>query len=118
MKLINKPPIILFVFFTNNNIICTITNFEGKTLMWSTSGSNKINGIKKITTSTIFTLVKKLYNFNNISSLSIYVRIKGISKFKINFVKHLKYIGFNILTIQEKFCFPHAGCKKSKSRKF
>ena len=117
MKLISKTPIILFVFFTTNNIICTITNFEGKTLMWSTSGINKIIGSKKITTSTVFTLAKKLYNFNNINNSSIYIKLKGVNKVKTNFIKYLKVLGFNILMIQEKLYLSHAGCKKPKKRK-
>ncbi len=117
MNLINKRSIILFVFFTNNNILCTITNFRGETLMWSTAGSDKVKGTKKITTSTIFTLIKKLYNFINANNFSLYIKVKGINKVKTNFIKQLKTFNFNILVIQEKLCLPHSGCKRSKVRK-
>lgn len=119
MKLLNKSPIILFVYFTNNNILCTISSIQGQTLMWSTVGLNKLKGTKKITTSTVSVLTKYLYNFSkNKDLLTLHVKIKGTNKIKSNFIKHLKLLGFNILTIQEKFCLPYGGCKNAKVRKF
>ena len=118
MKLNNKPPVILSISFTNNNILCTITNFRGRSLIWDTAGSNKIKGSKKITTSTIFALIKRLYSFINLNHFPLlYIKIKGVHKVKTNFIKQLKTFGSNILMIQEKLYLPHAGCNKPKNRK-
>lgn len=118
MKLFNKFPIILSIYFANNNILCTITNLQGNTLTQSTAGINKIKGTKKVTISSIYALIKTLCSspeFNN--SLSVYIKIKGTSKIKTNFIKYLKLFDFKILLIQEKLCLPYGGCKKVKTRK-
>lgn len=118
MQLINKNTLILFVLLTNNNIIYTLTNLNGRVLKSISMGSKKVKGAKKITNTTIFTVIKslcvhmKLYNFP-----FLYLRIKGSNRTKNELVKYFKIQGFNILMIQEKLLVPYGGCKNSKSRK-
>ena len=118
MKLINKSFSILFISFTGGNVICTITNTQGNTLMWTSIGSKKIAGSKKITISSVSALIQTLYSFcNHRNLLSTYVKIKGTNKLKSNFLKHLKSAGFDILLIQENLLSPFGGCKQSRMRK-
>nr|QJF58220.1 ribosomal protein S11 [Corallina officinalis] len=118
MKLSNKNLLILFIFFKNNNIICTLTNVKGSPLNWATVGTKKMRGTKKITTSSITNTTKLLYNYSTkINSTNIYLKIKGTNKSKFFFIKSLKTIGFTILSIQENLIIPHNGCKKLRTRR-
>lgn len=114
----NTNSLILFVLFSKNNILCTLTTLKGETLIGISGGANRTKGIKKSTNSTVFAIIKTLYNYSKkFSYLTLYIRIKGTSKNKNNFIKYLKSFGFNILLIQEKFSSPHGGCKMIKSRR-
>nr|YP_009660503.1 ribosomal protein S11 [Corallina chilensis]QCS25451.1 ribosomal protein S11 [Corallina chilensis] len=118
MQLPNKNLSILFIFFKNNNIICTLTNANGAPLNWATVGTNKMRGTKKITTSSIINTIKLLYNYSiRMNSTSIHLKIKGTNKSKLFFIKSLKTIGFIILSIQENLIIPHNGCKKIRTRR-
>lgn len=118
MQSIKKHSLILFVIFTNNNILCTLTDLEGKTLKSVSTGSKKIKGIKKVTNTTITTIIKILYKYvKTYKFFSLYVRIKGTSKSKNEFIKTLKTHNFNILLIQEKLSLPHGGCRTPRLRK-
>ena len=118
MKLLNKNHLLININFTNTNVICTVTDMNGKTLTWASTGKEKIKGMKKITTSTILVLAKYLYVYNIRNNISVtHVKIKGINKIKTGFIKQLKLLGLNILTIQQKFNLPHGGCKNARTRK-
>lgn len=118
MQLISKNSLILFISLTNNNIICTLTDLNGRVLKSISIGSKKTRGVKKVTNATVFTITKILYKyivFNRFPSL--YLRIKGTHKLKNEFIKSLKIQGLIILMIQEKLFLPHGGCKSSRTRK-
>lgn len=118
MKLLVNPTLILIIKFTNNNILCTLINIKGNVLIGTSAGIKKIKGTKKISTTTISLLIKKIYNWIKVKNFpSIHIKVKGTHKFKTNFIKYLKLVGFNILTIQEKLYLPHSGCKQSQTRK-
>ena len=118
MQLINKNSLILFVLFTNSNIICTLTNLNGQVLKSISAGSKKVRGVKKITNMTIFNIIKVLYKHVLFcKSPFLYLRVKGSNKNKAEFFKFLKVKGFNILIVQEKLLLPHGGCKNPSLRK-
>lgn len=118
MKLLNKSPLILFIYFTNSNILCTITNIQGKTLTWINIGTEKVKGTRKITTSSIYNLVKTINNFFKVqNNSSMYIRVKGTNKNKTTLIKQLKLVGLVVLSIQEQINIPYGGCKKYSVRK-
>lgn len=118
MKLLNSYTAILFIYFTRNNILCTITNLQGNTLAWSTAGTKKLKGAKKITISSIHALSKTLSKYSSDRGiLTVYVKVKGTNRLKSSFIKSLKLLNFNILLLQEKLCLPHSGCRKNRIRK-
>ena len=117
MKDLNKFFSILYINFTYNNIICTLTTYKGNTLIWSTTGSKKTKGLKKITTASINSLINCLYKNYLKNSKSICIKIKGYNKNKNLFIKKLKVLGFKILFIQENLNIPYNGCKKKRKRK-
>lgn len=116
MKLANKSLYILCISFLHNNIICTLTDSSGKTLMWSSTGEQKQKGTKKITLTSLNFIINKLYIWVNLSS-KIYIKIKGNNKVKNIFLKRLKMLGFSLIIIQERLCISYNGCKKKKTRR-
>nr|WDA66133.1 ribosomal protein S11 [Phymatolithon calcareum] len=113
-----KKSNVLSVLFTKNNIICTLTDITGKLITWTTTGSFKFRGVKKVTASTISSTIKKLYNYNkNFGYNCTHVKLKGINKHKILFIKNLKTIGFNISSLQDSLILPHNGCRTNRSRR-
>ena len=118
MQLISKNLAILSVFFTKNNILCTLSDFKGKTLFSISAGSNKTKGLKKITNTTLFVLMKKLnYQIGELQITSLYLRFRGLNKNKNDFFKFLKNMKFNILLVQNQNKIPHGGCRVPKPRK-
>lgn len=116
MKLSSKTFYFLFILFTHNNIICTLTNEFGKTLLWSSTGEKKQKGLKKTNLTSINFIINKLCKYSKNSNI-IYVRIKGTNKNKNLFLKKLKSFNFNLLMIQENLNIPYNGCKRTKIRR-
>ena len=116
MQSIKSNSVILHVYFTSNNILCTITNLKGKILFSFSAGMYKLKGLKKVTTTTINSLIKNLYSKLKNHQV-VYLKLKGYHKNKNDFLKCLKMTKWEILLIQENLCRPHGGCKQPKIRK-
>lgn len=114
----NKKLVILSILFTPNNILFTLTCLNGKVLFWTSSGTKKIKGTKKISISIILLIINNiieyLYKFNY---NFIYIKTKGFNKNKKNILKYFKFSFLKILLISDETFFPHNGCKKSKLRR-
>lgn len=118
MNFFNQQILILHVLFTKNSILCIIINTNAKILAWSNVGNSKIKGSKKVTAVSINSFLKRLYFHNKIISNSlIYIKFKGFNKYKNYFFKTLKFLGYNIIFIEENLNLPYNGCKKKKTRK-
>ena len=118
MELIYKNSAVLSILFTKNNIFCTFSNLEGKTLNSISIGSKKIKGLKKTTNLTIFFLIKDLNKLiSKYKIFYLYLKLKGINKNKNLFFKSLKNIQSTILYIQNKNKIAYGGCKMPKTRK-
>ena len=116
MQLIKSNALILYAVFTKNNLFCTLTNLKGTVVLSLSTGSFKVKGVKKVTNISLYSIIKILFKYVK-NNKTLYLRIKGTSKFKNEFIKALKLIGFNIYLIQEKLSVAHGGCKKVKNRK-
>ena len=118
MQLIYKNSAVLSVFLKKNNIFCTISDLEGKTLNSISTGSKKIKGLKKTTNLTIFSLIKDLNkSIEKLQIFHLYLKLKGINKNKNLFFKNLKNTKSTLLLIQNKNKIAYGGCKIAKPRK-
>ena len=118
MELIYKNSAVLSVLFTKNNIFCTFSSLEGKTLNSISIGSNKVKNLKKTTNLTIFFLIKNLNKLIEKHKIFyLYLKLKGMNKNKNLLFKNLKKIHSNILFIQNKNKIAYGGCKIAKIRK-
>ena len=118
MQLIYQNSAVLSVLFTKNNIFCTLSNLEGKTLNSISTGSKKFKGLKKTTNLTIIYLIKDLNKTTEkFEIFHLYLNLKGLNKNKNLFLKSLKNIKSNLLSIQNKNKIAYGGCKIPKARK-
>ena len=101
-----------------NNTIITITDRQGNTLSWATSGGSGFRGSR---TSTPFaaqvaadkagTLAKE-YGLKNLD-----VNVKGPGPGRESAVRALNNAGFKITSIVDVTPIPHNGCRPPKKRR-
>ncbi len=101
-----------------NNTIITITDRQGNTLSWATSGGSGFRGSRK---STPFAAqiasqkageVAKEFGMQNLE-----VFIKGPGPGRESAVRALNSIGFKITNITDVTPIPHNGCRPPKKRR-
>nr|WOL37371.1 ribosomal protein S11 [Polyopes affinis] len=117
MRTDNKS-IILTILFTSNNILYSLTSLTGNVILWTSTGSKKTKGTKKITIITISTatkfIIKRIielgYNY-------VHIKLKGFKKNKKVALKYLKTSKLHILSICDNSSLAHNGCKQSKIRR-
>lgn len=113
--MIKTRALILYILITNNNIFYTITDLKGNVIMWTSLGSTKIKGTKKMTLNSI--KLNLMYLLNNQNPLAIHIIFKGNNKYKKFIIKYLKQLSINILSICDQTTCAHNGCKLKKRRR-
>jgi small subunit ribosomal protein S11 len=103
---------------TFNNTIITITDRQGNTLSWATSGGSGFRGSRK---STPFAAqvaserageAAKEYGLQNLE-----VRVKGPGPGRESAVRALNSSGFKVQSITDVTPIPHNGCRPPKKRR-
>ncbi|MGH8507895.1 MAG: 30S ribosomal protein S11 [Gammaproteobacteria bacterium] len=101
-----------------NNTIITITDKQGNTLGWSTSGASGFRGSRKSTpfaaqvaAEKVGTAVKEF----GVETLEVYV--KGPGPGRESAVRALNAAGFKITNITDVTPIPHNGCRPPKRRR-
>jgi small subunit ribosomal protein S11 len=101
-----------------NNTIITITDRQGNTLSWATSGSGGFKGSRKSTPFAAQVAAEKAgraaqeYGVKNLE-----VRIKGPGPGRESAVRALNAVGFKIASISDVTPVPHNGCRPPKRRR-
>lgn len=102
-----------------NNALITITDKNGNTLDWMTSGRLGFKGRQKTSSAAIFTLslavAKRLISKKNIIAT---IKFKGNWVHRHIFLRSLKTVpNLKIYSITEKTPIQHAGCRLPKARR-
>lgn len=112
-----QPQGIAHVNCTYNNTLITITDTEGNTLCWTSSGS-RFRGSKKSTpfaaANVAEELAKRAYSYG---LREIDVVMKGPGNAKTHSVKSLRNGGLLIKSIYDKTPIKHGGVKPKKRRR-
>lgn len=101
-----------------NNTIITITDRQGNTLSWATSGGCGFRGSRKSTPFAAQVAAEKAgtaakdYGVKNVE-----VRIKGPGPGRESAVRALNAVGFKITQIEDVTPIPHNGCRPPKRRR-
>ena len=101
-----------------NNTIITITDRQGNTLSWATSGGAGFRGSRKSTPFAAQVAAEAAgrvaveYGIKNLD-----VRIKGPGPGRDSSVRALNALGIKILSISDVTPVPHTGCRPPKKRR-
>jgi small subunit ribosomal protein S11 len=114
----NVAEAIAHVHASFNNTIITITDRQGNTLSWATSGNAGFKGSRKSTPFAAQMAAEKAgraaqeYGVKNVE-----VRIKGPGPGRESAVRALNAIGIKVTSIADVTPVPHNGCRAPKRRR-
>lgn len=101
-----------------NNTIVTISDCQGNTLGWATSGGSGFRGSRKSTPFAAQVAAERCaeivqeYGVKNLE-----VMVKGPGPGRESAVRALNAAGFHIISITDVTPIPHNGCRPSKKRR-
>lgn len=103
---------------TFNNTIVTITNSNGDTISWASSGSVGFKGARKGTPFAAQTAAEQAsLEAVNIGMKTVEVLIKGQGSGRETAVRSIAGAGLEIISIQDITSIPHNGCRPPKRRR-
>jgi small subunit ribosomal protein S11 len=101
-----------------NNTIINITDLQGNTIAWSSSGASKFSGSKKSTPFAAQIAAEnagKKAREHGVKTLD--VKVKGPGSGRESALRALLAVGFTVATIRDVTSLPHNGVKPSKRRR-
>ena len=108
----------VYITSTFNNTLITITDANGNTIGWSSSGSSGFKGTRKSTpfaaTSAMETVARKALGVG-VKSVDVY--IKGPGSGRDAALRAIKSVGLSISAISDITPIPHNGPRASKKRR-
>ncbi len=101
-----------------NNTIITITDRQGNTLGWATSGGSGFRGSRKSTPFAAQVAAERVGNVvKEYGVKNLEVNVKGPGPGRESAVRALNAAGFKILSIMDVTPIPHNGCRPPKRRR-
>jgi small subunit ribosomal protein S11 len=114
----NVPHGVAFIQASFNNTIVTITDSEGKTLAWKSSGSLGFRGSRK---GTPFAAQQAASNAasqaRDHGMRTVEVRVNGPGSGRESAIRALAAAGLDVKTIKDVTPIPHNGCRPPKRRR-
>jgi small subunit ribosomal protein S11 len=109
---------IAYVQSTFNNTIITITDQQGNTLCWKSSGTAGFKGARKGTPFAAQLAAKEVANdAKEFGVRYVDVRVKGPGAGRESAIRALKAGGLEIKSIKDVTPIPHNGCRARKRRR-
>lgn len=106
------------IFASFNNTIITITDRQGNTLSWATSGGSGFRGSRKSTPFAAQVAAERAGEAAKVYGLkSLDVLVKGPGPGRESAVRALNNVGFKIQNIVDVTPLPHNGCRPPKRRR-
>lgn len=101
-----------------NNTIVTITDRQGNTLCWATSGGSGFRGSRKSTPFAAQVAAERAGKMaQEFGMKNLEVCIKGPGPGRESAVRALNGVGFRITNISDVTPIPHNGCRPPKRRR-
>jgi small subunit ribosomal protein S11 len=106
------------VFASFNNTIITITDRQGNTLSWATSGGSGFRGSRKSTPFAAQVAAERAGQAAQEHGVkNLEVLVKGPGPGRESAVRALNNVGFKITNISDITPIPHNGCRPPKKRR-
>src|SRR5512141_1806448 len=103
---------------TFNNLLITITDMKGNTLVWGSAGKAGFKGSKK---STPFAATVAAENCGreamNLGLRRVHVRVQGPGSGRESAIQALASVGLRVVSIRDVTPIPHNGCRPPKKRR-
>ena len=103
---------------TFNNLLITITDLKGNTLVWGSAGKAGFKGSKK---STPFAATVAAENCGreamNLGVRRVHVRVQGPGSGRESAIQALASVGLKVMSIKDVPPIPHNGCRPPKKRR-
>jgi small subunit ribosomal protein S11 len=107
-----------YVFSSFNNTLVTITDAQGDTVCWGSSGSSGFKGSKKGTPFAAQVAAQKAAEKAIAMGMSrVNVFVKGAGSGREIAVRALQSAGLNVSSIKDVTPIPHNGCRPRKIRR-
>jgi small subunit ribosomal protein S11 len=117
-KLVHVAKGVAHIAATFNNTIVTITDLEGNTLSWATSGSSGFKGSRKSTPfAAQMASEKAARKAMEHGMKDVDVLIKGPGSGREAAVRALQTAGMHVRSIKDITPIPHNGCRPPKRRR-
>ena len=101
-----------------NNTIITITDRQGNTHAWATSGGCGFRGSRKSTPFAAQVAAEKVGNVaKDFGVKNLEVRVKGPGPGRESSIRALNALGFRVTQIEDVTPIPHNGCRPPKRRR-
>ena len=101
-----------------NNTIITITDRQGNTLAWATSGGSGFRGSRKSTPFAAQVAADRVGNVvKEYGVKNLEVNVNGPGPGRESAVRALNAAGFKIISIMDVTPIPHNGCRPPKRRR-
>ena len=101
-----------------NNTIVTITDKQGNTICWATSGGSGFKGSRKSTPFAAQIAADKVGNTaKEFGMINLDVKVKGPGGGRESALRALQAVGFYITSIKDTTPIPHNGCRPPKKRR-
>lgn len=108
----------IYVTATFNNTLVNLTDQEGRTLAWSSSGESGFKGARKATPFAAITAVEKVSKkAKDVGVQAVEVYIKGPGPGRDASIRALRNAGLNITMIADVTPMPHNGPRSKKRRR-
>jgi small subunit ribosomal protein S11 len=107
-----------YVLATFNNTIVTITDLQGNTLCWATSGGSGFKGSKKSTPfAAQIAADKAAKKAKDFGMQKIDVFVKGPGAGRESTIRAIQAAGLQVNSITDTTPIPHNGCRPPKRRR-
>lgn len=108
----------VYIQATFNNTIVTVTDMNGNTLSWASSGGLGFRGAKKSTPfaaqSVSEAAIQKAQNYG---LREVHVYVKGPGMGRENAIRSMGVLGLKVKSIHDVTPVPHNGCRPRKVRR-
>ena len=109
---------IAHILATFNNTIINITDKQGNTIAWSSSGANGFKGSRKSTPFAAQIAAERAGTMaKDMGMVNVEVRVKGPGAGRESSIRALNGCGLRINKITDVTPLPHNGCRPPKKRR-